>query len=99
MLKIKSTLNLFVSMDYCHNCGSTVEPAERRRFDYVDLVGVTIVGLFVIGILSVFLFTSGGIRFFFFVGGFVAFGLYHMIGYTKKGEYKCQKCGHVATYK
>ncbi len=86
-------------MHHCLNCGAPVEPAEKPKIDYIDLIGVTVVSLFVIGILSVFLFTSKGIQFFLLVGGFVAFGLYHMIGYTKKGEYKCQKCGHIATCK
>ncbi len=82
----------------CEDCGSRLELVTKSKLDSLDLVGAIIVGIFVLGILSVFMFSGRGFRFVALVGGFVAFGLYYMVGISKKEVLKCVQCGHeVAT--
>jgi len=59
----------------------------------LDVVGVVIVGVSVFCFLGLFLFTGRGLRFVAVVGGLVAFGLYHMIGFSKKAVLRCAQCG------
>lgn len=77
----------------CKDCGSRLEPVTKSKLDTLDLVGVIIVGMFVLDILGVFMFSSRGFRFAALVGGFVAFGLYYMVGISKKEVLKCVQCG------
>jgi hypothetical protein len=81
----------------CPKCKAPLEVAEKKEFSVIDIVGALTVGTIVFGFLSLFLFSSHVLRGVVFLGGFVAFGLYHMIGYSKKEQLKCSQCGYKHT--
>lgn len=75
-------------------CDAPIELTVKHELNPIDLVGALIVGAIVFGFLSLFLFSSHVLRGVVFVGGVVAFGLFHMVGYSKKEQWKCNQCGH-----
>jgi len=77
----------------CPKCEAPLEVAEKKVFSTIDIVGALVVGSLVFGFLSLFLFSSHVLRGVVFLGGFVAFGLYYMVGYSKKVQLKCSQCG------
>lgn len=77
----------------CPKCEAPLEVKEKKVFSSIDIVGVLVVGSLVFGFLSLFLFSSHVLRGVVFLGGVVAFGLYHMVGYSKKVQLKCSQCG------
>jgi hypothetical protein len=62
---------------------------RKTEFSTIDIVDSLIVGSLVFGFLSLFLFSGLKLRLVVFIAGLVAFGLYHMVGYSKKEQLKC----------
>jgi len=79
----------------CPKCNAPLDLSLKRQYSIIDLVDVLIVGAIVFGFLSLFLFSSHVLRGVVFVGGLLAFGLFHMVGYSKVEQSKCIQCGHI----
>lgn len=79
----------------CAKCGGTLEKTITKKYSRLDLAGVAIVGSFVFGIIGLLLFSGSfgkSTVFLLWVAGLVAFGLYHLVGYNKKEQFKCSQC-------
>lgn len=81
----------------CPKCEAPLEVMEKKEFSAIDIVGALVVGTLVFGFLSLFLFSSHVLRGVVFIGGLVAFGLYLMVGYSRKEQLKCSQCGYEHT--
>ena len=90
----------------CPKCGGNIVVTTKASISYVDLIGVLVVGSFVFCILGVLVFmlvesshmvrALGAIL---WLGGVIAFGLYHMVGYSKKTTRYCDNCSETFSEK
>ncbi|HEY0842109.1 hypothetical protein [Methylotenera sp.] len=77
----------------CPKRETPLEFTKNKEISAIDIAGTLVVGSLVFGFLSLFLFSSHVLRGLVLLGGFVAFGLYYMVGYSKKEQLKCSQCG------
>jgi uncharacterized membrane protein YuzA (DUF378 family) len=79
----------------CSQCGGLLVKTSTTHMNYIDLVGVSLVGLMIFGFIGLLLLTMDFGRLSLMligVSGLIAFGLYHMVDFKRTTRWHCPSC-------
>ena len=82
----------------CTQCDAQLVKTVSKQVNYIDVVGVSVVSIFIFCFIGLLLFSMGfgrGSWLIIGIGGFIALGLYHMVDFKRTTHWTCPQCGSV----